>query len=37
MRGGRVGPAEWEAFAKRYVLVPEDEYQARIEERRSQQ
>jgi glutaconate CoA-transferase subunit A len=28
--------AEWEAFAKRYVLVPEDEYQARIEERRAQ-
>jgi glutaconate CoA-transferase, subunit A len=26
-------PAEWEAFAKRYVLVPEDEYQARIKER----
>ena len=26
-------PAEWEAFAKRYVLVLEDEYQARIKER----
>ncbi|HWD55370.1 MAG TPA: CoA-transferase [Acidimicrobiales bacterium] len=29
-------PAEWEAFAKRYVLAPEDEYQARVEERRAQ-
>ncbi len=29
-------PAEWDAFAKRYVLVPEDEYQARVEERRAQ-
>jgi glutaconate CoA-transferase subunit A len=28
-------PAEWEAFANRYVLVPEDEYQARIKERTS--
>jgi len=28
-------PAEWEAFANRYVLAPEDEYQARIEERRA--
>jgi glutaconate CoA-transferase subunit A len=26
-------PAEWEAFAGRYVMVPEDEYQARIQER----
>ena len=24
---------KWDAFAKRYVLVPEDEYQARIKER----
>ncbi|HSZ36420.1 MAG TPA: CoA-transferase [Acidimicrobiales bacterium] len=29
-------PAEWEAFAGRYVLVPEDEYQARVKERESQ-
>ncbi len=29
-------PAEWEAFAGRFVLVAEDEYQARIRERRSQ-
>ena len=28
-------PAEWDAFAARYVLVPEDEYRARIEERAS--
>ncbi|MGA2472269.1 MAG: CoA-transferase [Acidimicrobiales bacterium] len=26
-------PAEWEAFAGRYVLVGEDEYQARVKER----
>ena len=26
-------PAEWDAFAARYVLVPEDEYQARVKER----
>jgi glutaconate CoA-transferase subunit A len=26
-------PAEWDDFARRYVLVPEDEYQARITER----
>jgi glutaconate CoA-transferase subunit A len=26
-------PAEWEAFAKRYVVVPEDEYQALVQER----
>ena len=26
-------PAEWEAFAERYVLVSEDEYQARVGER----
>jgi glutaconate CoA-transferase subunit A len=26
-------PAEWEAFAARYVLVDEDEYQARVRER----
>jgi glutaconate CoA-transferase subunit A len=26
-------PAEWEAFAARYVMVPEDEYRAHIEER----
>jgi glutaconate CoA-transferase subunit A len=26
-------PVEWEAFADRYVLVEEDEYQARIKER----
>ncbi len=30
-------PAEWEAFANRYVFVPENEYQARVEERRAQQ
>jgi acyl CoA:acetate/3-ketoacid CoA transferase alpha subunit len=28
-------PAEWEAFAGRYVFVGEDEYQARVRERRS--
>ena len=28
-------PAEWEAFAARYVLVEEDEYQARVRERGS--
>jgi glutaconate CoA-transferase subunit A len=28
-------PAEWEAFAQRYVLVPEEEYQARVEERQA--
>ena len=28
-------PAEWEAFANRYVLVDEDEYQARVRERTS--
>ena len=28
--------AEWEAFANRYVWVPEDEYQARVGERRAQ-
>ena len=28
-------PAEWEAFANRYVLVDEDEYQARVEERQA--
>jgi acyl CoA:acetate/3-ketoacid CoA transferase alpha subunit len=28
-------PSEWDEFAARYVLVPEDEYQARIEERRA--
>jgi glutaconate CoA-transferase, subunit A len=27
--------AEWDAFAQRYVLVGEDEYQARVEERRA--
>jgi len=26
-------PSEWEAFAGRYVFVPEDEYQARVKER----
>jgi acyl CoA:acetate/3-ketoacid CoA transferase alpha subunit len=26
-------PAEWEAFAGRYVMVAEDEYQARVDER----
>jgi glutaconate CoA-transferase, subunit A len=29
-------PAEWEAFANRYILVSEDEYQARIGERTAQ-
>jgi glutaconate CoA-transferase subunit A len=29
-------PAEWEAFASRYVFVPEDEYQARVKERQAQ-
>ena len=28
-------PAEWEAFANRYVFVGEDEYQARVKERRA--
>jgi glutaconate CoA-transferase, subunit A len=28
-------PAEWEAFAARYVVVEEDEYQARVRERGS--
>ncbi len=28
-------PAEWEAFAKRYLLVDEGEYQARVKERRA--
>ncbi len=28
-------PAEWEAFAARYVMVDEDEYQARVRERGS--
>jgi glutaconate CoA-transferase, subunit A len=28
-------PAEWEAFASRYVLVSEDEYRARVKERRA--
>jgi len=28
-------PAEWDAFAARYVLVPEDEYRARIAERQA--
>jgi glutaconate CoA-transferase subunit A len=28
--------AEWETFASRYVFVPEDEYQARVEERQAQ-
>ena len=28
-------PAEWDAFAARYVLVEEDEYQARVRERGS--
>ena len=28
-------PAEWEAFAKRYVLVDDDEYRARVAERSS--
>ena len=28
-------PAEWEAFANRYVLVDEDEYQARVNEGRT--
>jgi glutaconate CoA-transferase subunit A len=29
-------PAEWENFASRYVFVPEDEYQVRVEERQAQ-
>ena len=29
-------PAEWEAFAARYVFVQEDEYQARVKERPAQ-
>jgi glutaconate CoA-transferase, subunit A len=29
-------PAEWQAFAGRYVLVPEEEYQARVKERQPQ-
>jgi len=29
-------PAEWEAFAGRYVLVDEDEYQARVRARQAQ-
>lgn len=29
-------PAEWEAFAGRYVFVPDDEYQARVKERQAQ-
>ena len=28
-------PAEWESFAQRYVLVPEEEYQARVRERQA--
>jgi glutaconate CoA-transferase subunit A len=28
-------PAAWEAFAKRYLLVDESEYQARVKERRA--
>jgi glutaconate CoA-transferase subunit A len=28
-------PAEWDAFASRYVFVEEDEYQARLKERQS--
>jgi glutaconate CoA-transferase subunit A len=31
--GAAADPAEWEAFANRYLLVGEDEYQARIAER----
>ena len=33
VRRAAADPAEWEAFAGRYVLVDEDEYQARVEER----
>jgi glutaconate CoA-transferase subunit A len=28
-------PAEWADFAARYVMVPEDEYRASIDERRA--
>ena len=30
-------PDEWEAFAQRYVFVPEAEYQARVQERQERQ